>query len=137
MALSINDTQYSQHFIFFITYESAQQARVLHKTMLERLAISKLAYLLDLFVSYDENALLWIRSQFIIQIMASVSFSNFLNLSKTRSISFPQSYFLIYFFSFLPKMLLCFAFNELVLNWTKVCQLHWKTQLPKYLTEYE
>jgi hypothetical protein len=35
---------YSQHFIFFVTYESAQKARVLHKTWLERLANNKLCY---------------------------------------------------------------------------------------------
>ncbi len=32
---------YSKHFIFFVTYESAQQARVLHNTRLERLANEK------------------------------------------------------------------------------------------------
>jgi hypothetical protein len=29
---------YSQHFIFFVTYESAQQTRVLHYIRLKRLA---------------------------------------------------------------------------------------------------
>ncbi len=32
---------YSQHFVFFVTYESAQLARVSHKTMQERLASNK------------------------------------------------------------------------------------------------
>ncbi len=42
---------------------------------------------------------------------------------KPFLISFLQSYFLIY----VPKMLMTFAFNISVLNWTQVCQLHWKT----------
>ncbi len=32
---------YSQHFIFFVTYEFAQEARALHYTRLERIARDK------------------------------------------------------------------------------------------------
>ncbi len=38
--------QYLQYFIFFIIYERAQKARVLHCTMLERLAMGKHSSLL-------------------------------------------------------------------------------------------
>ncbi len=40
------------------TYESAQQARLLHNTELERLASDRHSNLFGLFVSYDENELL-------------------------------------------------------------------------------
>ncbi len=46
---------YAQHFIFFITYEWAQLANVLHYTILERLAIDKQSNLYGQFVSYEEN----------------------------------------------------------------------------------
>jgi hypothetical protein len=49
---------YSQHFIFIVTYESAKQARVLHKTMLKNLAKSRNSKLLGFFISYDEDELL-------------------------------------------------------------------------------
>ncbi len=42
---------FSHHFIFFTTYEWAQQARVLHNTLLERLANNKNSSLLGPFVS--------------------------------------------------------------------------------------
>jgi hypothetical protein len=40
------------------TYESAQQARLLHNTELERLASDKHSNLFGLFVSYDENEII-------------------------------------------------------------------------------
>jgi hypothetical protein len=49
--------EYSQHFIFIVTYEWAQWVRVLHYTRLKRLAKDKLSSLLDPFVSYKENKL--------------------------------------------------------------------------------
>ncbi len=42
---------YSQHFIFFVTYESVQYARVLHNTKLEKLGKYKHSTLLGLFES--------------------------------------------------------------------------------------
>jgi hypothetical protein len=51
--------------MFIVTYELAQQARVLHYNRLESLASNKhsnLLGLLGLFLSYDENEVLWIRS---------------------------------------------------------------------------
>jgi hypothetical protein len=42
----------------FVTYEWAQQVRVLHKTRLERLARDKDSSLLVPFVSYEENKLI-------------------------------------------------------------------------------
>jgi len=53
---------YSQNFNFFVTYESAQQARVLHKTTPERLASNKHSNLFGLFISYYKNEMLWIQS---------------------------------------------------------------------------
>jgi hypothetical protein len=38
-----NQGPYSQHCIFFVTYESAQLARAFHNTRLERLANDKLS----------------------------------------------------------------------------------------------
>ncbi len=46
---------YSQHFIFFVAYEW-----VFHNTWLERLAEDKHSCLLDPFVSYTKNEVLWI-----------------------------------------------------------------------------
>jgi hypothetical protein len=46
---------YSQNFIFYATYESAQQARPLHNNKLERLASDKSSNLFGSFVSYEEN----------------------------------------------------------------------------------
>jgi hypothetical protein len=41
----LNQGPYSQHFFFFVTHQSAQQARVLHYTTLEGLLVtSTLAY---------------------------------------------------------------------------------------------
>ncbi len=47
--------QHSQHFIFFLTYEWAQYARVSYYSRLERLVWDKQSCLLDPFVSYEEN----------------------------------------------------------------------------------
>jgi hypothetical protein len=52
---------YSQHFLFFLTYDWPPKARVLHYTRLQRAAIDKYFSLLGPFVSYKENAVLWIR----------------------------------------------------------------------------
>jgi hypothetical protein len=49
---------YSENFIFFVTYDWAQQALVLHYTGLERLARDKHFKLLGPFVSYEENEVL-------------------------------------------------------------------------------
>ncbi len=49
---------YSQHFVFFVTYESAQYTTVFHKTRLLRLSSNKHTNLLGLFVSYDGNEVL-------------------------------------------------------------------------------
>jgi hypothetical protein len=49
---------YSQHLIFFVTYECAKKARVLHYTRLQRLATDKHSNLSVPFVSYDENKVL-------------------------------------------------------------------------------
>jgi hypothetical protein len=51
---------YSQHFIFFITYEWAQQARMLDYTWLEKLARDKHYSFLGLFISCNENGILCI-----------------------------------------------------------------------------
>ncbi len=53
----------SQHFIFFLIYEWAQYARVLHHTRLERLASEKHSSLLCPLLSYEENKKLKIQSQ--------------------------------------------------------------------------
>ncbi len=45
---------HSEHFIVLITYELAQQARVLHYNGLERLAEDKHSSLMGPFVSYEE-----------------------------------------------------------------------------------
>ncbi len=46
---------YSKHFIFFMTHERAQYARVLHYSRLERLARDEHSSLLCSFTSYKEN----------------------------------------------------------------------------------
>ncbi len=51
---------YLQHFIFFVAYEWAQQARVLDYTRLERLACDKNSSLLGKLISYEQNYVLWI-----------------------------------------------------------------------------
>jgi hypothetical protein len=66
---------YSQHFIFFVTYEWAQQARVFHYIKLERLAKDEHSSLLCPFVSYKENKVLGIQ----------------LKTSGNRCLSVPQS----------------------------------------------
>jgi hypothetical protein len=49
---------YSQHFIFFVTYEWAQNARVLHLTRLETLIRDKHSSLLGSFLNILENEVL-------------------------------------------------------------------------------
>ncbi len=49
---------YSQHFIFFVTYESSQYVRVLHYITLERVASNKYSILLGQFVSHEGNKVL-------------------------------------------------------------------------------
>ncbi len=53
---------YSQHFIFFITDEWDQYARVLYKTEVERVARDKHCSLFCPLVSYEENEALRIRA---------------------------------------------------------------------------
>jgi hypothetical protein len=50
--------QYSQHFIFFLTYEHFEEARLLYYTRPEKLAIDKQSSLLGPFISYKENEML-------------------------------------------------------------------------------
>ncbi len=51
---------YSKHSIFFVTYESAQSARLFYNTKLERLTSAKHFKLLSPFnkLSYEENVVL-------------------------------------------------------------------------------
>ncbi len=51
---------YSKHLIYFMIYKSDQKARVLHTFKLERLDHDKSSSLLGLFLSYEENEVLWI-----------------------------------------------------------------------------
>ncbi len=53
-----NQVPYSQHSIFFVTYESAQYARLFHNTKLERVTNAELSDLLGQFISYEENEVL-------------------------------------------------------------------------------
>ncbi len=53
---------YSQHFILFVTYELAQQDRVLHYNRMEILGRDKYSSLLGPFTSYAKNEVLWIRT---------------------------------------------------------------------------
>ncbi len=46
---------YSQDIIFFVTYEWAYEARVLHYTRQERLASDKHSSLLGLFARYEKS----------------------------------------------------------------------------------
>jgi hypothetical protein len=57
---------YSQNFIFFVTYEWVQLARIVYRAKLERLASDKLFSLLDAFISYEENEVFGIRPQNLI-----------------------------------------------------------------------
>ncbi len=54
---------YSQHFIFFVTYDLAQEATVLHNSKLEILVRDKRSCLLEPFIIYAKNEVLWIRTQ--------------------------------------------------------------------------
>ncbi len=54
---------YSQHVFFFVTYKWPQEARVLQYTSLEMRAMDKHYSLLDPFVSYENDDLLWIQPQ--------------------------------------------------------------------------
>jgi hypothetical protein len=49
---------YSQHLIFFVSYESSQYGRVLHYITLERVASNKYSILLGQFVSHEGNKVL-------------------------------------------------------------------------------
>ena len=60
--LNWNQVLYSQHSIFFVTYKSAQYARLFHNTKLEMLTSDKHSNLLGQFLSYEENEVLWIRT---------------------------------------------------------------------------
>ncbi len=57
-----NQVLYSQHSIFFVTYESAQLARLFHNTKLEMLTSEKHSNLLGQLQSCKENEVLWIRT---------------------------------------------------------------------------
>jgi hypothetical protein len=52
---------YTQHFISFVTYQWAQKATVVHYIRLENLYCDKNSSLLEEFVSYKENEVMWIR----------------------------------------------------------------------------
>ncbi len=60
-----NQRPYSRHFIFFITYELAQQPRVLHYSWLEILVREKHSSFLEPLVSYAKNEVLWIHTHII------------------------------------------------------------------------
>jgi len=49
---------YSQHIFFFVTFKSAQLARMLHNIRLQRLSNVKHSNLLIQFVSYEEKEVL-------------------------------------------------------------------------------
>ncbi len=53
-----NLVPYSQHSIFFVTYESAHKARLFHNSKPERLTSDKRSNLLGQFLSYEENEVL-------------------------------------------------------------------------------
>jgi hypothetical protein len=55
---SKNQGPYSQHFIFFVTYEWAPKARLLHYTGVERLFRDKNHSLLSSFVSCKNKEVL-------------------------------------------------------------------------------
>jgi hypothetical protein len=55
---SVNLELYSQQFIFFVTSEETQLARVLHNSCLERLAKGKQSSLLGPLLGYEENEVL-------------------------------------------------------------------------------
>ncbi len=57
---------------FFVTYEWAQWARILHYATLERLARNKQSSLLSPFVSYEENEVLWISTIIFLKLSYSV-----------------------------------------------------------------
>jgi len=56
---------YSQHFIFSVTYESAQLVRVLHYTRLKRLSNDKHSSLLGTFINFEGNEVLRIWPSFL------------------------------------------------------------------------
>jgi hypothetical protein len=51
---------YSKYFIFFLTYECAQQARALHYTCLKKLPSDQNLKIIRAFLSYKENEVLCI-----------------------------------------------------------------------------
>ncbi len=63
-SLNINLGQYSQRIIFFVAYESAQQAWMLHNIRLQRLSNVKCSNLLAQFINYEDRGVLWIRPLF-------------------------------------------------------------------------
>jgi hypothetical protein len=49
---------YSEHIVFFVTYKWTLQAKSLHFSRLDRLAMDKRSGLLGPFVHYEENKVL-------------------------------------------------------------------------------
>ncbi len=58
----------------------------------------------------------------------SGDFSSLPSWHSRSPLKFHHSFHIL---SIVPKMLLPFAFKKSVLNWTQVCQFHWKTQSHK------
>ncbi len=58
IAMANHQGQYSQHFIFFVTYKCLQYVRVLHYAILEMLATDKHCSLSEPFISYEGNEVL-------------------------------------------------------------------------------
>jgi hypothetical protein len=54
-AITCSLVRFSQHLIFFVTYESIQYSRVLHYIWLERPASDKQSSLLGPFINYGGN----------------------------------------------------------------------------------
>jgi hypothetical protein len=53
---------YTQHFIFFVTYELAQYDWVSYYISTDEIVMDKNSSFLDSFVSYEEIDVLWIQS---------------------------------------------------------------------------
>jgi hypothetical protein len=54
---------YSQQFNLFVTYKLTQKARALNYSWLEKLVREEHSSLLEQFISYEDNEVLWIRLQ--------------------------------------------------------------------------
>ncbi len=69
---------YSQYLIFFVTYEWAQHAKVLHCTRLERLANGKHSRLLGPLLSYGEEEvlLIWLQRPYSRYLIFFVTYSS-------------------------------------------------------------